>query len=72
VIRGFPKRGHHSAGVGLQYCGRTGRVENCQVGVFLSYVTKQGHALIDRELYLLRSTGVPISHAGKPLTFLTP
>jgi SRSO17 transposase len=49
---GFPKRGHHSAGVGPQYCGLTGRVENCQVGVFLSYVTELGHALIDRELYL--------------------
>lgn len=49
---GFPKRGTHSAGVGLQYCGITGRVENCQVGVFLSYVTSRGHALIDRELYL--------------------
>ena len=49
---GFPKRGRHSAGVGPQYCGRTGRVENCQVGVFLSYVTAQGHALIDREWYL--------------------
>src|SRR5437764_8452319 len=49
---GFPKRGRHSAGVGPQYCGRTGRVENCQVGVFLSYVTARGHALIDRELYL--------------------
>jgi SRSO17 transposase len=49
---GFPKRGHHSAGVGLQYCGLTGQVENCQMGVFLSYVTEQGHALIDRELYL--------------------
>src|SRR5947209_17777226 len=33
---GFPKRGRHSAGVGPQYCGRTGRVENCQVGVFLA------------------------------------
>lgn len=49
---GFPKRGRHSAGVAPQYCGRTGRVENCQVGVFLSYVTARGHALIDRELYL--------------------
>jgi SRSO17 transposase len=49
---GFPKRGKHSAGVGHQYCGCTGRVENCQVGVFLSYVTATGHALIDRELYL--------------------
>src|SRR2546421_1056590 len=49
---GFPKRGKHSAGVGPQYCGITGRVENCQVGVFLSYVTERGHALIDRELYV--------------------
>jgi SRSO17 transposase len=49
---GFPKRGRHSAGVGRQYCGATGRVENCQMGVFLSYVTALGHALIDRELYL--------------------
>src|SRR5258708_35561676 len=49
---GFPKRGHHSAGVGSQYCGRTGQIENCQMGVFLSFVTEQGHALIDRELYL--------------------
>ena len=48
----FPKRGQHSAGVGLQYCGTTGQVENCQVGVFLSYVTPRGHSLIDRELYL--------------------
>src|ERR1700687_496512 len=48
----FPKRGQKSAGVGMQYCGTTGRVENCQVGVFLSYVTAKGHTLIDRELYL--------------------
>ena len=48
----FPKRGKHSAGVGVQYCGTTGQVQNCQVGVFLSYVTDQGHTLIDRELYL--------------------
>ncbi len=49
---GFPKRGSKSAGVGLQYCGITGQVENCQVGVFLSYVTARGHSLMDRELYL--------------------
>ena len=48
----FPKRGHHSAGVAMQYCGTSGHVENCQVGVFLSYVTARGHSLIDRELYL--------------------
>ncbi len=47
------KRGDKSAGVGVQYCGTTGRVENCQVGVFLTYVTARGHTLIDRELYLL-------------------
>jgi len=48
----FPKQGQKSAGVGVQYCGTTGQVENCQVGVFLSYVTARGHTLIDRELYL--------------------
>jgi SRSO17 transposase len=49
---GFPKRGTKSAGVGLQYCGTSGQVQNCQVGVFLAYVTACGHSLIDRELYL--------------------
>jgi SRSO17 transposase len=48
----FPKRGKKSAGVKKQYCGTTGQVENCQVGVFLSYVSAKGHTLIDRELYL--------------------
>jgi SRSO17 transposase len=48
----FPKRGCKSAGVQVQYCGSSGHVENCQVGVFLTYVTASGHSLIDRELYL--------------------
>src|SRR5262249_21133343 len=48
----FPKRGKKSTGVGMQYCGTTGQVQNCQVGVFLSYMTAKGHTLIDRELYL--------------------
>ena len=48
----FPKEGEKSAGVQVQYCGTTGVVENCQVAVFLAYVTAYGHALIDRELYL--------------------
>ncbi len=48
----FRKRGKKSAGVKQQYCGTTARVENCQVGVFLSYVSSKGHTLIDRELYL--------------------
>lgn len=50
---GMLKRGKHSAGVGKQHYGPTGDVRNCQVGVFLSLVTPVGHALIDRELYLL-------------------
>jgi SRSO17 transposase len=48
----FPKRGDHSAGVKPQYCGTTGHVQNCQVGVFLSYITARGHTLIDRDLYV--------------------
>lgn len=48
----FRKRGKKSAGVKKQYCGTTGKIENCQVGVFLSYVSAKGHTLIDRELYL--------------------
>lgn len=48
----FPKRGKKSAGVKKQYCGTTGKVDNCQVGVFLSYISEKGHTLIDRELYL--------------------
>lgn len=48
----FPKRGDKSAGVGQQYCGTTGQVENCQVGVFLAYASAKGHTLLDRELSL--------------------
>jgi SRSO17 transposase len=51
---GFPKRGDKSAGVAPQYCGSTKQVENCQVGVFLSYISPVGHTLLDRELYLPR------------------
>jgi SRSO17 transposase len=46
------KKGEHSAGVARQYCGTLGKVENCQVGVFLAYGSRGGHALIDRRLYL--------------------
>src|SRR5246500_4203495 len=49
---GFLKTGTHSVGVGRQYSGTAGRIENCQVGVFLSYASRFGHALIDRRLYL--------------------
>jgi SRSO17 transposase len=49
---GFLKKGKHSAGVARQYSGTAGRVENSQVGVFLAYASRKGHALIDRRLYL--------------------
>lgn len=49
---GFLKKGTKSAGVQRQYSGTAGRIENCQLGVFLTYVSPQGRALIDRELYL--------------------
>jgi len=73
---GFPKRGRHSAGVQPQYCGASGQVENCQVGVFLSYVTAWGHALIDRELYVPEDWchDLPrrrVAHIPDTLTFQT-
>ncbi|WBU63584.1 IS701 family transposase [Paracoccus aerodenitrificans] len=49
---GFLKKGTHSAGVARQYSGTAGRIENCQIGVFASYASRWGHALIDRRLYL--------------------
>lgn len=48
----FPKSGADSCGVARQWCGRLGKVENCQVGVFLAYVSDRGQALVDRRLYL--------------------
>ncbi len=52
---GFLKKGTHSAGVQRQYSGTAGRIENCQIGVFLAYATHKGTALIDRALYLPKS-----------------
>jgi SRSO17 transposase len=52
---GFVKKGCRSAGVQRQYTGTTGKVDNCQIGVFLAYHTPTGRALIDRELYMPRS-----------------
>ena len=49
---GFIKQGKKSVGVKRQYCGASGKLDNCQIGVFLSWQTAQGHALIDRALYL--------------------
>jgi SRSO17 transposase len=49
---GFIKKGRRSAGVQRQYTGTTGKIDNCQLGVFLAYASSKGRALIDRELYL--------------------
>lgn len=49
---GFPKRGSHSCGVARQGCGRLGKKENCQIGVFLASTAANGHAPLDRRLYL--------------------
>jgi SRSO17 transposase len=48
----FPKRGSHSVGVERQWCGHRGKVDNCQVGVFMGYVCGQEHALLDFRLSL--------------------
>ena len=76
---GFLKKGTHSVGVARQYSGTAGRIENCQVGVFLGYASRYGHTLIDRRLYLpkawaedgerRRKAGVPedVEFATKPV-----
>ena len=52
---GFVKKGTKSVGVQRQYSGTAGRIENCQLGVFLSYASSKGHTLLDREVYLPKS-----------------
>jgi SRSO17 transposase len=66
----FPKKGAASVGVQRQWCGRLGKLENCQVGVYLAYVSRREHALVDVRLYLpeewtrsrhrRRGAGVPL------------
>jgi SRSO17 transposase len=75
---GFLKKGPKSAGVQRQYSGTAGRIENCQIGVFLAYASRHGQALIDRALYLpkgwtdaperCREAGIPkkVAFATKP------
>jgi SRSO17 transposase len=75
---GFLKQGTKSVGVKRQYSGTAGRIENCQIGVFLAYAAPEGHVLLDRELYLPREwaedaerrheAGVPdeVTFATKP------
>jgi SRSO17 transposase len=52
---GFLKQGNASCGVGRQYTGSAGKITNCQIGVFAAYVSRHGHAFIDRALYLPKS-----------------
>lgn len=51
----FPKKGTESVGVQRQWCGRLGKIDNCQVGVFLAYVSAEERALVDMRLYLPKS-----------------
>ena len=70
----FPKSGRESVGVARQWCGRLGKVDNCQVAIYLGYVSAQGHTLVDLRLYLpkewtqdkarLQKAGVPQAHRG--------
>ena len=48
----FPKSGKESVGVARQWCGRLGKIDNCQVGIYMAYVSSREHALVDMRLYL--------------------
>jgi SRSO17 transposase len=66
---GFLKKGTKSVGVQRQYSGTAGRIENCQIGVFLAYASARGHAFLDRELYLPQSWAEAVARrqdAGVP------
>jgi len=70
----FPKSGTESVGVARQWCGRLGKVDNCQVAIYLGYVSRKGHTLVDLRLYLpkewtrekarLQKAGVPKARRG--------
>jgi SRSO17 transposase len=61
----FPKKGTESCGVARQWCGRLGKVDNCQVGVFLAYVTARGKALVDGRLFLPQERAADRKHRVK-------
>jgi SRSO17 transposase len=66
---GFLKQGTKSVGVKRQYSGTAGRIENCQIGVFLTYAAPAGQVLLDRELYLPREWATDVDRrqeAGVP------
>ena len=61
----FAKQGSQSVGVQRPWCGRLGKVENCQVGVFLTYATAKGYAPLDRRLYLPREWAEDAERRGE-------
>ena len=61
----FAKKGSESCGVKRQWCGRLGKIENCQVGVFLCYASPKGHAPLDRKLYLPEEWAADARHRQK-------
>jgi SRSO17 transposase len=73
---GFLKQGKASCGVGRQYTGSAGKITNCQIGVFAAYVSRHGHAFIDRALYLPKAwtndpTRLAAAHVPPEVGFAT-
>src|SRR5918911_2502408 len=73
---GFLKQGEASCGVARQYTGAAGKVTNCQIGVFAAYVSRHGHAFIDRALYLPKTwtddpARLSAAHVPPEVTFAT-
>lgn len=73
---GFLKQGKASCGVTRQYTGSAGKITNCQIGVFAAYVSRHGHAFIDRSLYLPKAwtddpTRLAAAHVPQDATFAT-
>ena len=60
-----PKQGTESCGVARQWCGRLGKLDNCQVGYFLAYVAPRGKALVDAQLYLTKERALDAEHRHK-------
>src|SRR3954463_5652081 len=73
---GFLKQGKASCGVARQYTGSAGKITNCQIGVFAAYVSRHGHAFIDRALYLPKTWSddparLSAAHVPPEVTFAT-
>src|SRR5919112_1881439 len=73
---GFLKQGKVSCGVARQYTGSAGKITNCQIGVFAAYVSRHGHAFIDRALYLPKTwtddpARLAAAHVPPEITFAT-